>query len=323
MTTRSPPLIKPERLRFGDVVGIVAPSSPPADPAAIDRSIAALEKLGFKPRPAKHLRRRRGYLAGSDAERAADVMQMFMDREVKAVLCLRGGYGSGRLLGQLDFATIRIHPKLFIGYSDITALHCALLTQAGLVSIHGPMLASALARKETPAFTVQSLLRTVMEPAPSGSICAGAGGKPARVIRRGRVEGPLIGGNLSLLCATMGTPYQPPFRGAIVFFEDVDETPSHLDRMLTHLLNAGALQEAAGVAVGVNHRCRDRTANKTGEYRQSERDVIEERLRPLGIPVVAGLPFGHGKWNATLPFGLRARLDAERGDLIVTEAAVI
>ncbi|MGO9526551.1 MAG: S66 peptidase family protein [Verrucomicrobiia bacterium] len=316
------PLIRPARLRFGDTVGIVAPASALPDPAGVDHAVAALEKLGFKPRLARNVRRRLGFLAGSDAERAADIMQMFLDGEVKAIFCLRGGYGSGRVLRQLDYRSINKRPKIFIGYSDITALHCALLTQARLVCFHGPMLVNKLAGKGAPRFTVQSLLKTVMEPCPAGAICAGYNGKSVRVIRGGKAEGALIGGNLSLLCATSGTPYQPVFRGAILFFEDVDEAPFRFDRMLTHLLNAGVLQQVAGVAIGVNKNCRDKTANKTGEYRQSEADVMEERLRPLKVPVVAGLPFGHAPWNATLPVGLRARLDAENGDLVIMEAAV-
>jgi muramoyltetrapeptide carboxypeptidase len=317
------PLIRPARLRFGDTVGIVAPSSAPSDPAGAAHAVAVLEKLGFKARPARHVRRRLGFLAGSDAERAADITEMFMDGEVKAIFCLRGGYGSGRLLRQLDYSSINKRPKIFIGYSDITALHCALLTQARLVSFHGPMLVNGLAGKGSLPFTVQSLLRTVMEPRPAGSICAGYNGKSARAIRGGKAEGALIGGNLSLICATLGTPYQPVFQDAILFFEDVDEAPYRFDRMLTHLLNAGLLQQVAGVAIGVNQNCRDKTANKTGEYRQSEADVLEERLRPLKVPVVVGLPFGHAPGNATLPVGLRARLDAEKGDLVITEAAVM
>ena len=316
------PFIRPPRLRFGDTVGIVAPSSPPGDPAAVDRALAAMEKLGFKPRLARHARQRLGFLAGTDAQRAADIMEMFMDGGVKAIFCLRGGYGSGRLLRQLDFSSIRKHPKIFVGYSDITALQCALLTQARLISFHGPMLANKLAGKGAPAFTVQSLLRTVMERAPAGVIRAGYDGRSVRVIRGGKAAGPLIGGNLSLLCATLGTPYQPDFRGAILFFEDIGEAPFRLDRMLTHLLNAGVLQQAAGVAIGVNQNCREKTANQIREYRQKEADVLEERLRPLKIPVVAGLPFGHGPWNATLPIGTEAKLDGGSGDLVIKEAAV-
>jgi muramoyltetrapeptide carboxypeptidase len=324
LSVRHPsPLNKPPRLRFGDVVGIVAPGSPPRDPSAVSRAVTALAKLGFKPRLARNARKRLGFLAGSDAERAADLMEMFSDREVKAIVCLRGGYGAGRLLAQLDYTAIKRTPKIFAGYSDITALHCALLTQAGLVSFHGPMMIDGLGGSRFPAFSLRSLLRTIMEPSPAGSICEGCDRKSIRILKSGRAVGCLIGGNLSLLCATLGTPFQPDFQDAILFFEDIGEEPYRLDRMLTHLLNAGLLQQVAGVAVGTNAEGKKTPAKKRGkEYRQTMSEVLEERLGLLQVPVVAGLPFGHVPLNATLPVGLKATLDADHGDLIVNESAV-
>jgi muramoyltetrapeptide carboxypeptidase len=317
------PLLKPPRLRFGDVVGLVAPGSPPRDARAVTRAITAIAKLGFKPRPARNVRQRLGFLAGDDTARSADLMEMFSDREVRAIFCLRGGYGAGRLLTHLDYALIRREPKIFVGYSDITALHCAFLTQARLVSFHGPMMIDGLGGSRVANFALPSLLRAIMEPKPAGSICEVIDRKSIRVLKRGRAEGRLIGGNLSLLCATLGTPFQPDFRDAILFFEDIGEEPYRLDRMLTHLLNAGLLQTVAGVAVGINAGCQVEKPKKPGrEYRQSMLDVLEERLGLLNVPVVVGLPFGHVPRNATLPVGLEATLDAKQGDLIVNEAAV-
>lgn len=304
------------------MVGLVAPGSPPRDPGAVSRAIAVLEKLGFNPRPARNARKRLGFLAGSDAERASDLMEMFSDREVKAIFCLRGGYGAGRLLTRLDYALIRRQPKIFVGYSDITALHCALLTQARLVCFHGPMMIDGLGGRRAPAFAHQCLLRTIMEPSPAGSIRENYRGTSIRILKGGRAEGALIGGNLSLLCATLGTPFQPDFRDAILFFEDVSEEPYRVDRMLTHLLNAGLLQRVAGVAAGIHAGCAKEPSGRRGEHRQSMADVLEERLGLLKVPVVAGLPFGHVPLNATLPVGLKATLDAERGDLIINEPAV-
>jgi muramoyltetrapeptide carboxypeptidase len=310
-------------LRFGDVVGIVAPASPPKDPKALPCAIAALEKLGFKPRPAANAARRLGFLAGSDDERVADLTEMFSDPEVKAILCLRGGYGSGRLLTQLDYAVIRRDPKIFIGYSDITALHCALLTQARLVSFHGPMMIDGLGATDFPDFTLQSLLRTIMEPAPAGKICENADRKSARILTAGRASGRLLGGNLSLLCATLGTVFQPDFENAILFLEDISEDSHRVDRMLTHLLNAGLLQRVAGVALGDFGTQAQKRPKSPKDDRQSIAEVLEERLGGLGVPVVAGLPFGHIPRNATLPVGLRATLDADCGDLIIDEPAVL
>jgi muramoyltetrapeptide carboxypeptidase len=314
--------IKPRRLNFGDTIGIIAPASAPPDPKNIDRCFEALEKLGFKPRIARHARKRWGFLAGSDRERAEDVMQMFRDPGIDAIICLRGGYGSARLLSLVDFSRIRANPKIFIGYSDITSLHCGLLVKAGLISFHGPMLNSDFHRPEFPEFSLPCFQRTLMEPSAAGSICLGYRGKTIQVLRGGVASGRLIGGNISILCATLGTPYQPSLKSKILFFEDLDEVPFRFDRMLTQLLNAGLLQQVAGIAVGINKNCTDPKAAKTKEYRQTLDDVFKERLLPLKIPIVCGLPFGHVPANATLPVGARATLDANKGDLIITEAAV-
>jgi len=314
--------IKPPRLNYGDTIAIIAPASAPPDPKAIDHSVEVLEQLGFKPKLAPNVRKRWGFLAGSDRERASDLMKMFQDRRVKAILCVRGGYGTARLLPLLDYRAIRANPKIFIGYSDITSLHCAFLEKSNLVSFHGPMLNSDFIRKDFPDFTLRSFLKTLMQPSASGSIREGYKKKTVSILRHGTASGPLLGGNLSLLCATLGTPFQPSFKGTILFFEDLDEVPYRFDRMLTQLLNAGLLHQVAGVAIGINANCFDPKAKKTKEYRQTMEDVLKERLLPLKVPVVTGLPFGHIPLNATLPLGAQATLDGVNGDLIVTEPAV-
>jgi muramoyltetrapeptide carboxypeptidase len=315
--------IKPHRLNPGDTIGIVSPASAPPDPKNIDRSIEILQRLGFRTKLAPNARRRWGFLAGSDRQRAADIMTMFEDRKVRAIVCMRGGYGTARLLPLLDYAAIRAHPKIFVGYSDITSLHCAFLRRAGLVSFHGPMLNSDFVKADFPEFAWENFRRTLTQAAAPGSLCQGYQQKTVSILRSGTASGPLLGGNISILCTTLGTPWQPSFKNRILFFEDVGEVPFRFDRMLTHLLNAGLLQQVAGVAIGINSNCKDPSARKTREYRQTMDDVFEERLRPLGVPVVTGLPFGHIRFNATLPIGVRATLDAKNGDLLVTEAAVI
>ncbi len=315
-------LLKPERLCFGDTVGLIAPASPPPDPQAVDRAAAALEQFGFKPKLGKNVRARHGFLAGGDRERAADLMAMFTDKKVKALVCLRGGYGAARLLDRLDYDVIRRHPKILAGYSDVTSLHFALAKTVNLVSFHAPMWNSEMGHPKTPEFTRHSFFRTVMEAQPAGGICDGYDQKKISVLRGGFAEGRLVGGNLSLICASLGTPFQPSFKGKILFFEDVSEKPFRLDRMLTQLLNAGILEHVAGVAVGTNKSCDDPAAKPGGEYRQSAAEVVKERLASLRVPVVTGLPFGHVDFNATLPVGVMAKLDGTRGDLIITEAAV-
>lgn len=319
----APRLLKPACLQPGDVIGVIAPASAPPDPKAVDRAIGQVERLGFVPKLGPHVRERHGFLAGDDRERAGDLMRMFLDARVKGIICLRGGYGTARLLERLDYVAIRRNPKVLAGYSDITGLHCALLKKAGLVTFHSPMLNEGLGRPDFPKFSVDAFLRTVMEARPAGSIVSGyTEASEVAIVRRGVATGRLIGGNLSVLVTTLGTPFQPELRGRILFFEDVNEAPYKIDRMLMQLLNAGLLQQVVGVAVGVNRDCIDPVAAKTREYRQTVEDVIHERLKPLGVPVVMGLPFGHQRHNATLPTGVRAMLDANKGDLVITESAV-
>ncbi len=330
---------RPPRLLPGNTIGIVAPASAPPNPHNIDRGVAVLEQLGFKVKLAPKVRSRLGFLAGTDRERAGDLMRMFSDRKVDAILCVRGGYGSARLLPLLDYGVIRANPKIFVGYSDITSLHCALLTKADLISFHGPMLNSDFALPEMPRFTLDSFLRTLGHPLTAGRVQAkrdsvtevhktwtggiGQGCRhKARILRSGCARGQLMGGNLTLIGTLIGTPWQPPFKDRILFFEDLSEVPYRFDRMLTHLLNCGLLQQVAGIAIGINKDCQDPKAGKAREYRQTLEDVFNERLLPLKVPIVMNLAFGHVPHNATLPVGSKVLLDANRGELVLTEPAV-
>lgn len=316
-------MIKPVRLQRGDGIGLVTPASPPLDPGLIDRAADTIRKLGFKPILGRAVRCRHGYLAGSDRQRAADLMRMFLDRRVTAIFCIRGGYGAGRILADLDYDVIRSHPKIFVGYSDITAVHSAIIARAGVVTFHGPMLGPELTKAEVPMFTVQTLLRTTMEAVPAASILTGNGTRvSAETWRRGKAEGRLMGGNLAVLSSLIGTPFQPSFKNAILFLEDIDEAPYRVDRYLTTLLHAGVLGEVSGVALGSWKNCVDPRAERAKEYRQSVEEVLRERLLPLKVPVLARLPFGHVLENATLPVGVPAYLDADRGDLVIMESAV-
>jgi len=313
---------KPDRLSPGDMIGVVAPASAPPDPKTLDRAVVTLKRLGFRVRLAPNVRKRFGFLGGSDRERAADLMRTFQDRRVKAILCVRGGYGSARLLPLLDYRIIRANPKIFLGYSDVSSLLCAFLRKANLGSFHGPMLIPDFANGAPPEFTWQSWQRALLQPSPGGSICEHYHRKTISILRPGIASGQLVGGNLSVLCTTLGTPYQPSFKDKILFLEDHSEAPYRFDRMLTHLLNAGVLRQVAGVAVGINEACVDPNATKAREYRQTLQDVLKERLLLLKVPVVAGLPFGHVPFNATLPIGIQATLDGNKGDLVITESAV-
>lgn len=312
-------ILKPERLCPGDTVGLIAPASPPADPKAIDRAAEALERYGFKPKLAKNVRARHGFIAGTDRERAADVMAMFADKKVKAIFCLRGGYGCTRILDRLDLAIIRRNPKIFAGYSDITALHNLFGSKLGMISFHSPMWNGALADPKVPEFTRASFLKSVTTAEPPGSIRAGYK-KKVTILRGGMAEGRLVGGNLTLICSTLGTPFAPSFKNKILFIEDISERPYRLDRLFTQLRSAGVLAQVAGVAVGVNADCDEKNPPKG--FQQNGADVVREQLEKLRVPVVIGLPFGHVDLNATIPVNAKARLDGQSGDLIITEAAV-
>ena len=314
-------LVRPRHLSPGDTLGIISPASAAPDWKAVERAIARLEGLGFRIKLAPHVRKRNGFLAGTDRERASDLMRMFTDKKVNAVLCVRGGYGTARLLPKLDYDVIRANPKIFVGFSDITSLHCAFLMRAKLISFHGPMLVSDFADADMPEFTQESFLETLS--GERGDVVDGYTGNTVKTLRRGAACGQLIGGNLALLCTLIGTPWQPSFKGRILFLEDVGESPYRFDRMLTHLLNAGLLQQLSGIAIGLNADCEDPKAATAKEYRQTLDDVLRERLLPLKIPVVSGLPFGHVPQNATLPVGIKVMLDATRGRLRAEEPCVV
>jgi len=307
-------------LSAGLVIGLVAPGSPPADPALVDQGVAALKAMGFEVLVGDSVRVRRGFLAGSDAERAADLEAMFVDSRVHAVLALRGGYGCARLLPLLHWGRIARHPKPLIGLSDVTVLHAAFQSKLRFASIHGSM-AQQLSDPTAPPWTRESLVRLLTHRAPFGSIRAGYGG-PVQTLVGGRATGVLVGGNLAALCSLIGTPYEPSWRGRILMFEEIGEPPFRLDRALTFLRQTGVLRKLAGVAIGLCEGCHDRHRNTLGEWRQTMEDVFRERLADLGIPVVMGLPFGHGVANVSVPLGVRATLDGDAADLIIEESVV-
>lgn len=298
-------MLKPRPLKPGDAIGLVAPASPLKCDLYLQRGIKRLKAWGFQVVLYRPLKSGEGYLAGSDEERLAELQAMFASPRIKAIICLRGGYGSLRLLPHLDYDLIRAHPKIFLGYSDITALHLALIQRAGLVTFHGPMIYPELGGDLTP-YTEASLL-SMLTGSPCFSTLYSLPGK-ALTITPGQARGRLIGGNLSLLVATLGTPFEIDTRGAVLFWEEVDEPPYRVDRMLTQLLLAGKLAAAAGMVIGECAGCGDLE------------ELLRERLAPLGIPCLYGLPCGHGIDVATLPLGVPATLDASEGYLRIEEA---
>jgi len=311
----APSILFPPRLAFGDTIGIAAPASPPDKAGVIDEAIARFTKLGFKIKPGKFLRKRDGYLAGRDEERAADINSLFADPEVKGIFALRGGYGSCRILPLLDYAAIRANPKPFIGYSDITAMHLAILVKSGLVTFHGSNASSAFT-KPNMAVCQKMLLTDGSRRTPGGGSQilfspTGAHGTKIKTVVAGRAKGQLLGGNMTCLLRLLGTPYAPDFRGAILFLEDTGEKAYRIDGMFTHLRLAGILSQIGGLVLGQFDYKADAT-----EPRRIKACLQREAER-IGVPCVSGAPIGHFPGQIIVPQGVQAELDAGKGTLAI------
>jgi len=288
--THSANPIRPAALKPGDSVALIAPAGP-ALPERVAVATANIAALGLRVQEGQSLRAQNGYFAGTDAERLHDLHAAFADSTVQAVWCVRGGYGCTRLLPNLDFKLIKHNPKLFIGYSDITALHTAIRQTTGLMTFHAPVAAAPF----TP-FSETALRRLFFEGMASDWLPLN---DKAYSIRAGTARGPLTGGNLTVLTALAGTDWEPDFRNGIVALEDVGERPYRIDRMLTQLLQATNLRRAAGIALGDFTDCDP----KPGEPSLTLREVLEDRLGGLGIPVWGGYPFGHIDEQMTWGYG--------------------
>jgi len=296
--------IKAPRLKEGDRIGIVAPAGPVLQ-EEIQPGLDFLESLGFEPVCSPHLYEQKGYLAGEDKARVKDLHAVFRDRKIKAVLCARGGYGSHRILQKLDYGLFSRNPKIFVGYSDITALLCALFKKSGLITIHGPVLRDLLkgdGRNATLLLKLMSSNELTTVNFPSGT-----------AVKKGRAQGVLLGGNLSLIGHLIGTPFLPSFKGKLLFMEEKGEPLYRIDRMLTHLLLSGELEKCAGLMVGTFEECGDPA---------SVIDLVRERCSRLNMPILTGLPVGHGEHNVPLPIGARAVLDTETMSLDIKEPCV-
>lgn len=301
----SVPTQKPAPLRRGDLIGIVAPAAA-VDAAAVATGVHALEQLGFRVQVGNAVFQRAGYLAGRDGERLDDLVEMFRNPEVKAIVGARGGYGSGRLLPLLDPALAREHPKIVVGFSDLTFLLNDLLQRAGLVTFHGPMATSLAEHPQAAA----RLARALTGDRRDWNLSA------RDVIQPGTAEGVTVGGCLSVLVAMLGTPYAVETDGRILFLEDANEKPFRVDRMLTQLRQAGKLERVAGVVFGEMPGC---VAHP--EEAVTVRDVVAEAFAGADYPVAFGLPTGHGVGSVTLPLGIRARLAGERLTLLESPLA--
>jgi len=318
-----PELVKPRVLHPGDTVGLVTPSTYVSDPDRLWLAQRTIEELGLRCKMGSRVGRREGYLGGTIRERVEDLHAMFADPEVKAVFCVRGGYGSAMLLDSLDYGLIRKNPKIFLGYSDITALHLAIHRLAGLVTFHGPVVLSGLSD-----WTLEHFRRALFETKPLGLLSNPPEPRPIRprhpwrAVRPGQARGRLAGGNLTLISTTLGTPYEIQTEGRILFLEDVGEEPYSIDRMLTHLRLAGKFRGIRGLIWGECSACRPREFQPGFESTFSTGEVVQNILGSLDVPVLAGLVIGHTDDQLTLPLGVEAELDAGAGTLTILEPAL-
>ncbi|MBQ8556148.1 MAG: LD-carboxypeptidase [Clostridia bacterium] len=306
-----------KKLKFGDTVGLIAPSGAVRTPGAIERAVAETERMGFKVKLGESCGARYGYLSGSDEIRARDVNTMFLDDEVDAIICLRGGYGTMRILDQLDYGAIAAHPKIFVGFSDITAMHIAMLQRCNLVTFHGPMAASNWSDKPLDDFSRTSMYRALMHAEPVGELLNPPEYSKATV-NPGQAEGQLVGGNLTLIAASLGTPWELDTTDRIIFIEDIGERTYCLDRMLTQMRLAGMFDRCAGVVFGDFADC----PIEYPEFGCTLEEIINDVVKPCGKPIFTGLRCGHCSPKLTLPFGVRCRMDADNCTLTVLESAV-
>ncbi len=312
-------ILKPARLKKGQKVGLIAPGSS-IEEEALQEAIKNIKELGLQVELGTHVRARHGYIAGTDEERLNDLHMMFSRSDIDAIWCARGGYGCSRLLPKLDYELIQSNPKLLIGYSDITALLNGIFEKTGLVGIHGPVGAS-----QQTTYTKAHFVGVAMHPKKQFKIELSSENLEkedqafeTHVIQPGKAEGMLVGGNLSLLAAMAGTGYQPAVKDRLVFIEDVGEKPYRVDRMLTQLRQAYALEEAAGLALGVFADCEA----DEDDASLTLKECLQDRLGDLGIPVMYGFSFGHISNQCSLPVGVRAQMDTTRKTITLLEAAV-
>jgi muramoyltetrapeptide carboxypeptidase len=299
-------LRKPRALRRGATLGIAAPGGP-VEPERVAEGIVLLERAGFRTWHRDDLFARRGYLAGDDARRRAELMQLVEDPAIDGILCARGGYGCDRILGQLDAGAFRQAAKPLVGYSDITALLLWQLRCAGLTGFHGPMLELG---EGLDGASVESLAAWLAGEAEPPLRLAGEALVP------GCAEGRLVGGSLTLVVASLGTRWEIDTRGAILLLEEVSERPYRVDRMLQQLRGAGKLEGVVGLGFGDFSTCTDE------KYGSRVEDVLQECAAAVGRPCLTGLAFGHVERHATWPFGGRATIDTERGGIRILERGV-
>ncbi|HEX9829486.1 MAG TPA: LD-carboxypeptidase [Bacteroidota bacterium] len=313
-----PTILKPPRLRKNDLIGVISPASAPSSPEKIEKGVRYLESLGYRVKVGKHAARVNGYLAGTDEERAADLNAMLNDRAVKAIIAVRGGYGTPRLLPLVDYRAAKRNPKILVGYSDLTALQLALFKKTGLVTFSGPMAGVEMFSGIDP-YTEEHFWRVVTSPKKIG-VLPNPADEPVQMLREGKAVGRLLGGNLALVMSLLGTPYAPNFKQCLLVLEDTDEAPHRIDRMLMQLLNAGVLKNISGLAFGKFTDC---VPKDPAQPHFTAEQVLAQYAERLRVPVISNVQYGHIPKKLTIPFGVKARMDTQKGIFEALEGAVV
>lgn len=302
--------LRSKRLCAGDIIGLISPASPVFDILKIDNAVKYLESSGYKVQRGKNIYKRNGFLAGTDIERADDINRMFADDEVKAIFCLRGGYGSGRLLPLIDYNLIKANPKIFAGYSDITALHLALFKECKLITFSAPMPAVDF-QPPIEEYTVSHFFDLISSK--NGCPTSEFHLQKGNIISNGKAGGPLLGGNLTLVTSLIGTPFLPNFKDAVLFLEEIEEAPYRIDRMLNQLSLSGLLAKISGVILGAFTNCKGSNPEKPT---LSLEEIFHNYFTKLNIPVIKNFPHGHITEFQTLPLGCPVTIDTEQKKII-------
>jgi len=310
-------IIKPKKIQKGDLIGIISPASNTDETSRIEKGVKYLESLGYKVEPGKSLNKSYGYLAGKDELRIDDIYYMFAKKEIKMILCLRGGYGTPRILDKLNYKLIKKNPKVLVGYSDITALQMAIFKKTGMVTFAGPMLAVDFWNNVS-KFTEENFWRCVTSNKKIGKI-KNPNNEEFKVFKKGNSEGILLGGNLSLISSLLGTEFLPSFKEKILMLEDIAEPPYKIDRMLNQLRLAKIFKKISGLILGDFTDCNENNpAKKTLTLEQ----VFEDHFSEIKIPVISNLKHGHLKDNITIPFGVNCKINSKTNSIEITESGV-
>lgn len=317
MALKRPRSIRSPRLRKGDLIGLISPASTPSSAEKVEKAVTYLERNGYHVKVGSHTMDQLGYLAGTDADRVADLNAMIADRSVRAIIALRGGYGTPRIIDRVNYRGLVKDPKIVVGYSDLTALQLAIHRRTGLVTFSGPMAAVELWNGPDP-YTEEWFWRMLTDPAPAG-VLANPTDEPLRSRGTGTTRGILLGGNLSLLVSLLGTPFSPRYEGSILVLEDVDEAPHRVDRMFAQLRHAGILSSVCALVLGMFTDC---VPSDPANPHLTIDQVLDEVVTSCPVPVLSNLQYGHVPRKLTIPMGVMAEVRAAEGILQVLEPAV-